>query len=137
MLPLDADNDDNEDEEEENDDDDDDDDISRDKLGFTTSAGGHLLPLHNHNLWRELVGWRLSTGEGWRETKNILGRRGGEGEKHKILFLFQYEVGNMKRDSCYTWMEVGGVERDKEKGSRRRGGEEVEKRWRRKRDDIK
>ena len=78
---LDADNDDNE-EEEENDDDDD--DISRDKLGFTTSAGGHLLPLHNHNLWRELVGWRLSAGEGWRETKKISARRGGGGEKHKI-----------------------------------------------------
>ena len=81
MLHLDADNDDNEEEEEG---DDGDDDISRDKLGFTTSAGGHLLPLHNHNLWRELVGWRLSSGKGWRETKNILGRRGGGGEKHKI-----------------------------------------------------
>ena len=76
--------------------------------GFTTSAGGHLLPLHNPNLWRELVGWRLSTGEGWRETKKI----------------FHYEVDNMNRDPYFTWVEVGGVERDKERGWKRRGGEE-------------
>ena len=40
----------------------------------------------------------------------------------------------MKRDPYFTWVEVGGVERDKEKGWRgRRGGEEVERRRRRRR----
>ena len=48
--------------------------LTRYKRGFTTSAGGHLLPLHNHNLWRELVGWRLSTGEGWREERRWRGK---------------------------------------------------------------
>ena len=66
--------------------------LTRYKRGFTTSAGGHLLPLHNHNLWRELVGWRLSTGEGWRETKNILGRRGGGGKNTKYKFHFTMKL---------------------------------------------
>ena len=44
----------------------------------------------------------------------------------------------MKRGPYFTWMEVGGVERDKEKGWRwRRGGgkevQEEEERWRRRR----
>ena len=51
-------------------------------------------------------------------------RRYRGGEKHRIWFLFHYEVDNMKRDPYFTWVEVGGVERDKEKGWRwRRGGE--------------
>ena len=39
----------------------------------------------------------------------------------------------MKRDPYFTWVEVGGVERDKEKGWKRRCEEEEEKRSRRRR----